>query len=270
MYVAPLAGHVLTQKSTRAQRVNMGIVFRRGLTACASGNTTNVIMAGAAPLDRIRALLSGRQLPIGGWPALSYSSQAALEPTALACIVLGSDSIDPVKNATQFLLSVQNRNGSWPAFVGDDQEGSWTTSLVIIALQRFVEAVPQRTCALQWLIHSAGKESHWLWRWKFLISDRHVRFDPNKFGWPWLPETNSWVVPTAFSILALNQAGSGALQSGKHRIEVGVQMLFDRACPGGGWNAGNGIVYGRAMSPHPDDTAIALLALVRHQNEPFI
>jgi hypothetical protein len=38
-------------------------------------------------------------------------------------------------------------------------------------------------------------------------------------------------------------------------------MLIDRACPGGGWNAGNGVVYGAAVAPHPDDTAIALLAL---------
>jgi hypothetical protein len=38
-------------------------------------------------------------------------------------------------------------------------------------------------------------------------------------------------------------------------------MLLDRACPEGGWNAGNGVVYGEPVAPHPDDTAIALLAL---------
>ena len=38
-------------------------------------------------------------------------------------------------------------------------------------------------------------------------------------------------------------------------------MLMDRACPGGGWNAGNGVVYGVAVAPHPDDTAVALLAV---------
>jgi hypothetical protein len=45
------------------------------------------------------------------------------------------------------------------------------------------------------------------------------------------------------------------------RIDCGIQMLVDRACPDGGWNAGNGIVYGAALAPHADDTAIALLAL---------
>lgn len=38
-------------------------------------------------------------------------------------------------------------------------------------------------------------------------------------------------------------------------------MLLDRACPNGGWNAGNGVVYGAPMKPHLDTTAIALLAL---------
>lgn len=39
------------------------------------------------------------------------------------------------------------------------------------------------------------------------------------------------------------------------------EMLLDRACPGGGWNAGNGVVYGVPLAPHLDATAIALLAL---------
>jgi len=38
-------------------------------------------------------------------------------------------------------------------------------------------------------------------------------------------------------------------------------MLVDRACPGGGWNAGNGLVFGAALNAHIDTTAIALLAL---------
>ena len=47
-------------------------------------------------------------------------------------------------------------------------------------------------------------------------------------------------------------------------------MLLDRCCPGGGWNAGNGIVYGCPMVPHPDDTAIALLALASNAREPIV
>jgi hypothetical protein len=38
-------------------------------------------------------------------------------------------------------------------------------------------------------------------------------------------------------------------------------MLLDRACPEGGWNAGNAVVYGVPLRPHIDATALALAAL---------
>jgi hypothetical protein len=210
----------------------------------------------------LRFVLASRQLSNGGWPAVPLSSQASLETSALAYLALVPDSGPGHERAVQFLTNVQNSNGSWPAFEGDDQEGSWTTSLVLIALRDELAAVGQRLRAYDWLLHLAGRESHWLWRWKFRTTDRHVRFDPEKFGWPWIPDTNSWVVPTAFAILALNQLPCACgLNGADRRLGVGIQMLFDRACPAGGWNAGNGVVYGSAMVPHPDDTAIALLAL---------
>jgi hypothetical protein len=215
--------------------------------------------------------LARRQLGNGGWAALASSSQAAIEASALAYIALVSEFSPVHDRATEFLLRIQNPNGSWPAFSGDDHEGSWTTPLVLIAVRNKVEAIPQRLKALSWLADSAGKESHWLWKWKFRTTDRHVRFDPDKFGWPWIPHTTSWVVPTAFSILALNQLPcTCGIDSGGRRVELGIEMLLDRACPGGGWNAGNGVVYGVELSPHPDDTAIALLALARHAQETVV
>jgi hypothetical protein len=45
------------------------------------------------------------------------------------------------------------------------------------------------------------------------------------------------------------------------RLDAGVAMLLDRACPAGGWNAGNSEVFGVGLDPHPDFTAMALLAL---------
>jgi hypothetical protein len=215
-------------------------------------------------------LLAEKQLPTGGWAALSSSSQTVVEPTALACIAVDDEFQSVRARAVRFLLTAQNPNGSWPVFDGDDHDGAWTTALVIIALHEEVQAVVERLKGLAWLTGVAGRESHWLWKWKFRTADRHVRFDPDKFGWPWIPHTNSWVVPTAFSILALNQGGCCAGEGGNRRVEFGIEMLLDRACPGGGWNAGNGVVYGSAMAPHPDDTAIALLALARHRDEPIV
>ena len=54
------------------------------------------------------------------------------------------------------------------------------------------------------------------------------------------------------------------------RVDRGIEMLMDRACPGGGWNAGNGVVYGAALAPHADDTAIALLALRDRATDPVV
>jgi hypothetical protein len=121
-------------------------------------------------------------------------------------------------------------------------------------------------------MNCAGKESNWFWKWKFRTADRHVRFDPDKFGWPWVPDTVSWVVPTAFAILALRQlpCSCGGLEHIPVRIDRGIQMLIDRACPGGGWNAGNGVVYGSPVAPHADDTAIALLALSNRREDSVV
>ena len=156
-------------------------------------------------LSTLLAELALRQLPCGGWAALASSSQPAIEPTCYSALALGSAPVGDIERAQDFLLRTQNPNGSWPVFPGDDQEGGWVTSLAVMALRDLVPAIPARLQGLHWLLNCAGRESNWFWKWKFRTADRHVRFDPDKYGWPWFPDTVSWVVPTAFSILALNQ-----------------------------------------------------------------
>lgn len=215
--------------------------------------------------------LIDRQLPEGGWPFTSDTSQSALEPTALALLALPSNSARERGTAIRFLLHMQNANGSWPAFSGDDGGGSGLTGLALYALNRCCAQGTVTNRAVHWLIESRGWESHWLWKWKFRTSDRHVRFDPDKFGWPWMPETVSWVVPTAYSLLALKHARGISQQDLVHlRIRRGVEMLFDRICPEGGWNAGNGVVYGFPLAPHADATALALLSLLSEPRNDFI
>jgi hypothetical protein len=223
-------------------------------------------------LSDLLAELALRQLPCGGWAALASSSQPAIEPTCYSALVLSSAPVGDIERAQAFLLRTQNPNGSWPVFPGDDQEGGWVTSLAVTALRDLVPAIPARLQGLHWVLNCAGKESNWFWKWKFRTADRHVRFDPDKYGWPWFPDTVSWVVPTAFAVLALSQlpCSCGGLEPVPLRVERGVEMLLDRACPGGGWNAGNGVVYGASLAPHADDTAIALLALRDRTKEPIV
>jgi hypothetical protein len=101
--------------------------------------------------------------------------------------------------------------------------------------------------------------------------DTNVRFDPTKYGWNWIPGTISWVIPTSFSLIALRRARNlYATAKLDQRIERGAEMLLDRMCPGGGWNAGNGMAFGVPYAPYIDATATALLALRGHGEEPAI
>lgn len=215
--------------------------------------------------------LTRRQLSSGGWGTNTTSKQVALEPSCLATLALRSRS-DAAHRAQEFLLRIQSPNGSWPAFDGDDRDGSWVTSLAMIALRDYVPGIPARLRGFDWLLTFAGKESNWFWKWKFRSADRYVRFDPDKYGWPWVPDTVSWVVPTSFAILALNQihCACGDFGQAASRVELGLEMLMDRVCPSGGWNAGNGVVYGASLAPHLDDTAVALLALFDRKEDTVV
>ena len=207
-------------------------------------------------LEHVRSEITRRALPQGGWSS-SASRQASVEATCLALMGLRQPASDL---GWRVLRQMQNTDGSWPAFLGDDAEGCWTTSLAVITLLGHNDNSAQR--GAQWLIGNTGRESNWFWNLKFRIADRKVQFDPDKYGWPWFSGTVSWVIPTALALIALKRFSSCCpTKRAADRIQLGTAMLYDRACPDGGWNAGNGVVLGSALKPHIDPTAIALLAL---------
>jgi hypothetical protein len=199
-------------------------------------------------------------LPTGGWPS-GKGRCAGIETTCYALMALGSDQGPVRRGAIDVLLRTQNKDGSWPAFEGDDPEGCWTTGLVVITLRFARSPAAPVEKALRSLADNKGREGNWFWKWKFKTVDRAVQFNPDKYGWSWFPATVSWVIPTAFSVVALKQSlPCCRAQAITARIQLGTEMLRDRACPQGGWNAGNGIVFGAPLTPHIDTTAIALLA----------
>jgi hypothetical protein len=213
--------------------------------------------------DKVSTLvrvLMNRKLPSGGW-SFTGSRQATVEATCLACLALEWEVKATTISAVQFLLHSQLNSGSWPAFHGDSED-SWTAALVLCTLNGTGEFASAREKAFHWLVSARGREGHWFWRWKFKTADRKVRFDPDKYGWPWDSGSASWVIPTAFSIIALKQyTVCNRLEASEKRINLGVEMLLDRVCVAGGWNSGNSIVYGVPLRPHVEATAIALLAL---------
>ena len=217
--------------------------------------------------DRISSLaetLKSRQMKSGGW-AYFDSVQESLEATCLAELALAPERQASSSAAILFLLKSQLTDGGWPAFLGDS-EGSWTTALALCTLNSTGDFTAARERAFRWLYAERGREGHWFWRWKFKTSDRNVRFDPDKYGWPWVTGSASWVIPTAFSIIAIEQfTVCNRSEESEKRIHLGVEMLLDRACVDGGWNSGNSLVYGVPLRPHVEATAIALLALQGEQ-----
>jgi hypothetical protein len=203
-------------------------------------------------ISKLDENLIRRQLSSGGWSFLG-SRQVSVEATCLAVLAGGFES--------ERLLGLQRRDGSWPAFSGDT-EASWTTALALCVLNAMNDGDSARKRAFQWLLEERGQEADFLWRWKFRIADRNVRFNPELYGWPWDAGSASWVIPTAFSLVAIKQyTACSRPEAAEKRTRLGVGMLLDRVCIGGGWNSGNSIVYGVPLRPHVEATAIALMAL---------
>jgi hypothetical protein len=204
--------------------------------------------------------LHRRELPDGGW-SFSGSSQMSLETTCLASFSVLAEQPSSAPHVVRPLLHAQLSDGSWPSFVGDG-EPSWTTALAICVLNSANDSSGARERGQSWLLKTKGREGGWFWRWKFKLADRAVRFDPDRYGWPWLSGSASWVIPTAFSVIAIKQfTACSRTDVSERRIRLGVEMLLDRTCVDGGWNSGNSVVYGVPLRPHVEATAIALLAL---------
>src|ERR1700693_1496212 len=141
-------------------------------------------------------VLLRRQLASGGWNYFG-SEQSSVEATSLSILALGLDVVPARRSGIAHLLVSQRSDGGWPAF-SDDLEGSWTTALVLCALNATGEFSDEREKAARWLIAEQGREGHWLWRWKFKTADRDVRFDPDKYGWSWLTHTMAYATNMAY------------------------------------------------------------------------
>jgi len=148
-----------------------------------------------------RALMAN-QRATGTW---GYrANQDSVEATCLAILALRRHTgIKPLR-ATEALLGLQNVDGSWPAFTGDDPEGSWATALAVLCLVKTGHPTKHMASGVQWLLNARGREANWLWRWKLRTFDNKVQFDPAKFGW-------SWVFLRSVSITCLKRTTGGHL-----------------------------------------------------------
>jgi hypothetical protein len=155
-------------------------------------------------ISGLHEMLRANQQITGTWGY--WGNQDSVESTCLAMLALCRQPGNELARAVHALQGIQNADGSWPAFTGDESEGCWTTALAVLSLIAGRHATKSMALAIQWLIDARGREATWLWRWKLRTVDNKVQFDPAKFGWSWVSGTTSWVIPTAFSIISLRQA----------------------------------------------------------------
>jgi hypothetical protein len=203
----------------------------------------------------------------GGWGFHAGSGSRA-EPTSWALLALYEFSptgeVDKAAlRAIRFFEDSQLANGSWPAAAGQT-DGSWVTALACWALLAEQKESQSLARGMHWLREDRPGDSGLWWRLlRRLTANRRVSAQSDSYyGWSWTPGTASWVEPTSYALIVLRSVPATTLPSEtRSRLKVAEEMLYDRMCPGGGWNCGNPMVYGVAGVPQVGPTVWALLAL---------
>ncbi len=216
--------------------------------------------------DRARRELLSRRVLECSWGYRDGGSPA-VEPTVLAGLALlasgegpgsspsGSPASSVSREAAAWLAGLQRGDGSLPAAPGPSMPG-WATPHAMLLWGRLGGFEDRRRRARDWLLSVQGQPL------VYAVKDRAVLgHDPTLIGWSWVAGTHSWVEPTAMAIVAL--CGEGCREH--PRVRRGLSVIVDRAIPGGGWNYGNNVVFGRVLRPQPGPTGIALLALAARE-----
>jgi hypothetical protein len=219
-----------------------------------------------ALIDHLRAT----QNSDGGWGAVR-GRQSNTESTSFATLALsrvGPSAHTPAERGVAWLRQLQHPDGSWP-LTATVNTGSWTTALAVTCLASYTNTRSDVQRGAEWLLAHRGRSLGFLASLLHrVVPDRMpVRLNPNLHGWAWTANEFSWVEPTAYALIALKKVGRGESSAAGPAIVEAEAMLYDRACPGGGWNYGNSMVLGTPLPPYPETTAITLIALQNRRDD---
>lgn len=203
----------------------------------------------------------------GGW-GFHPGFESRAEPTCWAVLALQasgdvSNSAGIRDRGFQFLRAAQLADGPWAASP-EVTTGCWVTSLACWVLLADAQAQQAVAAGLKWLCDDWPRDSA---PWRRLLarfsSEHEISAQNDSLrGWGWTPRTSSWVEPTSFALILLALVPKEARPPrADRRRELARRMLYDRMCPGGGWNCGNPMVYGVAGEALIVPTVWALLAL---------
>ena len=222
--------------------------------------------------------LKRAQNPDGGWGYFP-GKRSWLEPTVYAALALAGEPA--ADRAWELLRGWQGADGSWRPSDGVAVESFGTALCITLALSRgevtrgaegasVDKALVDK--AMEWLLAMEGTESNLASR--LIAKMGWVDFERNVSlrGWPWKPDTSSWVEPTAHALIALKKvAAKGGTWKGRaklgalvERVRLGEAQLLDIRCHDGGWNYGNREARKVALPSYPETTGIALTGLQGH------
>ena len=217
--------------------------------------------------EKCADVLQEKQNSDGGW-GYHEETPSRVEPTCWAVSALtaagecGKRS-GAITNARHYLLANQKKEGFWTASP-EMKTGNWVTSLVCAVLSQQAGTESPTLAAMEWLCGDYPLDSSPLLRFLRSFSKaKNISQHENTYrGWGWTPRTSSWVEPTAFALLAMQEFDQKRLPSvAARRQKSAVGLLYDRRCPDGGWNCGNPRVYGVAGEALVLPTAWALISL---------
>jgi hypothetical protein len=206
----------------------------------------------------IETLLNGQNRD-GGWPYVRGGSWT--EPTVYAILALAaSGETEAAGRGLLWIRALQRPDGGWPPCAGVGRS-TWVTALAALLPPESLGR-ERHARGIAWLLESTGKESTFLYRLREWLIGNPRPPEVDFPGWPWFPDTASWVGPTSLSILALEKEfrrhPSRRLAG---RIESGRGFLLRRACHQGGWNHGSVQDLAYDSRPYPETTGMALAAL---------
>jgi uncharacterized protein (DUF362 family) len=205
--------------------------------------------------------LAAQAHPQGGWGYVP-GQPVHLEPSCLALLALAAEPecfAEVIDRGRAVVRTAAAADGAY-LLPGDREATIWPTALVLFlqTATNFPQADIGRTVSR--LLSWEGRKP----------DDQQARevhdINLSLAGWPWAENNFAWVEPTSWACLALRHAGHGS----HPRVDEGLRFLIDRAFDDGGINYGNRTVLGRRTEPIPGPTALMLLALQGHGQQPRV
>jgi hypothetical protein len=215
----------------------------------------------SAVASGLREALLGLRNADGGW-GYYPGKTSRLEPTCWALLALARQSDAQVEIAP---LQKWSREGDWLVDAKGVPINFAFNALAALTLLQHPDGAALAAPIATQLVRTRGLR---------LEQTTALRQDNSLQAWPWIDQTFSWVEPTAWCLLLLKklqktQPGSMPGETAD-RIRIGERMLLDRACTTGGWNYGGSNVYGQELWAYVPTTALALVAMQDHRDDPTV